>query len=75
MSSRTYGVVHGMASCHDCPWSSSSYKNIQAIAARHAYAYGHHVHGEVGAAFSYTGDPVDSSVRHGVGSAGRRAGE
>lgn len=50
---KEYGVVHGLAECQDCSWESSSYKNIQAIAAVHAKKYGHRVTGEVGCAFSY----------------------
>ena len=51
----TYGVVHGLAECRDCGWKTASYKNAQALAAQHAKRHGHHVHGELGIAFSYTG--------------------
>ena len=54
----TYGVVHGMVWCTDCGWSTESYKNAQALAAQHARRYGHHVKGELGIAFSYTGDAI-----------------
>ena len=52
---RSYGVVHGIATCKDCGWYTDSYKNAQANAARHAEAHGHHVEGEVAYAYSYTG--------------------
>ena len=53
MMSRKYGVVHGVAYCLDCEWKTDSYKNAQAIAAKHAKHYGHRVDGELGIAFSY----------------------
>ena len=53
---RTYGVVHAIVKCADCGWGTDSYKNAQALAARHAKAHGHHVEGELGIAFSYTGE-------------------
>jgi len=53
---RSYGVVHGLAECRDCDWNTESYKNAQALAARHARHYGHRVVGELGIAFEYTGD-------------------
>ena len=52
---RTYGVVHGLATCRTCGWHTESYKNAQANAARHARAKGHLVDGELGIAFSYDG--------------------
>lgn len=52
----TYSAVHALVLCKDCGWESSSYKNAQALAATHARKYGHHVEGELGIAFSYTGD-------------------
>lgn len=52
----TYGVVHGVAICQDCGWHTESYKNAQALAARHAKAHGHHVKGELGISFSYDGE-------------------
>ncbi len=51
--SDSYGVVHGVAHCLDCDWSTESYKNAQAISAKHARKYGHRVEGELGIAFSY----------------------
>ncbi len=53
MMSREYGVVHGVAYCQDCDWSTESYKNAQAISAKHAKHHGHRVEGELGIAFSY----------------------
>ena len=50
---REYGVVHGVAHCLDCDWSTESYKNAQAIAAKHAKTYGHRVEGELGISFAY----------------------
>lgn len=52
---RKYGVVHGIAECKDCGWSTTSYKNAQANAARHARARGHRVVGELGISFEYDG--------------------
>jgi len=37
----------------DCEWQTESYKNAQAIAAKHAKDYGHRVEGELGIAFLY----------------------
>ncbi len=51
-----YAVVHGVATCEDCGWHTESYKNAQAIAKIHAVKRGHHVSGELGIVFSYTGD-------------------
>lgn len=52
----TYGVVHGIAECKNCGWSTHTYKNAQATAKKHAEKYGHFVVGELGISFSYTGD-------------------
>jgi hypothetical protein len=60
---RTYGVVHGLAECCDCEWTTQSYKNAQALAAKHARKYGHRVNGELGIAFSYTGGPEPEAPR------------
>ena len=51
--SYAYGVVHGIAACEDCGWRTESYKNAQAIAAKHAKKYGHKVNGELGISFNY----------------------
>lgn len=59
--SYSYGVVHGIACCDDCDWSTDSYKNAQAIAAKHAKKYGHKVRGELGIAFSYDYHSSESS--------------
>ena len=62
---RDFGVVHGWAECQDCTWTSSSYKNIQAIASRHATAHGHRVVGEVGSLFTYDArDEKETGERH-----------
>lgn len=50
---KSYGVVHGIATCETCGWESASYKNIQAVSANHAKHTGHTVRGEVGYAFEY----------------------
>lgn len=50
-----YSVVHGIAACDDCGWQTDSYKNAQAIAAIHARAHGHRVHGEIGCVYIYDG--------------------
>lgn len=63
VSSYTYSVVHGVATCHDCGWTTESYKNAQAISKQHATRYGHHVSGELGIAFSYTGSPVEEKAK------------
>ena len=52
----SYGVVHAVVTCKDCGWETESYKNAQALAAQHAKKHGHHVEGELGIAFSYTGE-------------------
>ncbi len=52
---KSYGVVHGVASCEGCDWETHCYKNAQANAARHAKAKGHKVCGEVGCGYTYDG--------------------
>ncbi len=52
---RQFGVTHGIAECQDCDWGTQSYKNAQALAARHAMAWGHKVNGEVGYSYTYDG--------------------
>ena len=51
--SYSYGPTSAVVECQDCDWRSESYKNAQAIAARHAKAHGHRVLGNVVIAFSY----------------------
>lgn len=60
--SYSYGVVHGIAQCDDCDWQTDSYKNAQAIAAKHAKKYGHKVRGELGIAFSYNYHSSESAL-------------
>ena len=55
MVEKSFGVVHAIAECEDCEWSSQMYKNAQANAARHAKAKGHRVHVEVGLDGYYDG--------------------
>jgi len=50
-----YGVFHAIVGCQDCGWTTSSYKNAQAIAKIHAKKYGHRVSGELGISFFYDG--------------------
>lgn len=59
---RSYGVIHGLAECRDCNWSTASYKNAQALAARHAKAKGHCVKGEVGYAYTYDGSDQEGDL-------------
>ena len=63
MTKHSYGVVHGTAICRDCGWETESYKNAQALAAKHAEHYGHNVEGELGIAFSYTGTSESAAQR------------
>ena len=48
-------VTHHIATCQDCGKQFDSYKNGQALAARHAKIYGHIVTGEVGLSYTYNG--------------------
>ena len=50
-----YGVIHAIADCVDCGWHCESYKNAQALSAKHARKYKHTVKGEVANAFTYYG--------------------
>jgi hypothetical protein len=52
---KAFGVTHGIATCNTCGWTTESYKNAQAIAAKHAKDKGHVVVGEVGYAYTYDG--------------------
>ena len=52
---KRFGVVHGVAQCKSCGWETQSYKNAQALAAKHARHHGHQVTGEVGYAYTYDG--------------------
>jgi len=49
------GVVHILAECVDCGWTTGDHKNGQAIAAIHAKSHKHMVRGEVGLVFEYNG--------------------
>jgi hypothetical protein len=46
-------VMHVMANCRNCDWSSHDYQKGQAEAARHARKTGHEIEGELGYAFRY----------------------
>lgn len=52
---KRFGVVHGIATCETCGWTSQSYKNAQATGAKHAQSKGHVVNGEVAYAYTYDG--------------------
>jgi len=52
---KTIGVVHVVAECKDCNWRTESYKNGQAIAAKHAKKYKHVVIVDVGLMVEYDG--------------------
>lgn len=52
---RAFGVTHTIVECIDCGWRSESYKNGQAIAARHAKVHAHKVLVEVGLSGYYDG--------------------
>ena len=55
---RAFGVVHAVAECKDCGWTSQQYKNAQATAAIHARKYKHVVSVEVGIEGYYDGREV-----------------
>jgi hypothetical protein len=48
-----YSPIAAEVECEDCSWVSESYKNAQAIAAKHAKKYGHKVRGELTIFFTY----------------------
>lgn len=52
---KTLGVVHIVAECKDCTWQTKSYKNGQAIAAKHAKKHKHLVNVDVGLMVVYNG--------------------
>jgi hypothetical protein len=54
MTKRTW-LVHVIYKCEDCGKECESWKNGQAVAAKHAKQHGHLVRGEVGLAFEYNG--------------------
>ena len=55
---KTIGVVHVIAECKECEWRTESYKNGQAIAAKHAKKYEHVVIVDVGLVVEYDGKGV-----------------
>ena len=55
------GVVSCIALCQDCGEEFLSYKNGQALAAKHAIKYKHSVAGEVGIAFRYNGRETNNA--------------
>ena len=48
-----YSVISAIVECEDCDWKTESYKNAQALAAKHARKYRHRVRGELGISFGY----------------------
>jgi len=52
---RRFGLVHALAKCDTCGWTSPTWKNAQALASIHARKNGHVVNGEVAYAFTYDG--------------------
>jgi len=50
---RRSGVVHAMAECEDCGWTTEFYKNALANGAQHARRTGHTVHVEQAIAVTY----------------------
>lgn len=63
------GTVHGMAHCETCGELNGHYRNMQALAAKHAKHYGHIVHGETGIVYMYDGScdkPKNKSPLKGV---------
>lgn len=52
---KSFGVIHCVADCQDCGWSTESYKNGQAIAAKHAKKYKHKVTVDIGLCGTYDG--------------------
>lgn len=58
-----YSVIGAIVECEDCGWTSSSYKNGQAIAKLHAKHYHHKVRGELTIAFGYDGRESEPSEK------------
>ena len=52
---KSFGITHVIADCLDCGWRTESYKNGQAISAKHAKKHGHKVLVEVGMTGYYDG--------------------
>ena len=50
---KSFGVIDVDSKCENCEWGTQSYKNGQAISAKHAKKYGHCVRGEVHYGFVY----------------------
>lgn len=63
---RSYGVHHCVVECETCGWRSESYKNGQAIAAKHAKKYFHKVSGDLGISFTYDNQDESSEGRKGT---------
>lgn len=53
--SYSYGVIAAEVECENCGWTTESYKNAQALAAKHAKKYGHKVKGTLHIHIVYDG--------------------
>lgn len=53
MATYVYAPIAAIVWCEDCDWKTESYKNAQAIAAKHAKHYGHKVSGELTISIGY----------------------
>jgi len=60
---KLFGIVHCIGRCEDCSWKTESYKNGQAISARHAKHYKHKVHVETGMCGYYDGRDYSQKPR------------
>lgn len=60
---RRVGIVHGVATCDTCGELNGHYRNIQALAARHAKLYAHKVLGDVGIAYNYDGRDEKPTIK------------
>ena len=52
---KSSGLIHSLFWCEDCGAKFETYRNAQALAAKHAKKYGHLVRGEVGISIEYNG--------------------
>jgi len=55
-------VIHTVAHCTECNWSSESYLNAKSLAMQHAKIHKHYVEGEQAVSFSY-GSPAAERAR------------
>jgi hypothetical protein len=57
-----YSPVAIEVECQDCDWKTESYKNGQALAAKHAKKYGHAVKGTLHIYFVY--NPTQETIEN-----------